>query len=71
MESLFNETTETHFNSTLSDDGILFSSHSVNTPIDLESHDNNSNYNTILSDTLIIQNFTKTTYTENLTFKLN
>ena len=51
MESLLNETTETDFNSTLSDDGILFSSHSVNTSIDLESHNNNSNYNTITSDT--------------------
>ena len=37
-----NETTETDFNSTLLDDGTLFSSHAVNTIIDLEE---NNNYN--------------------------
>ena len=38
-ENRLNETTETDFNSTLLDDGILFSSHTVNTLIDLEDND--------------------------------
>ena len=33
-----NETTETDFNYTLLDDGTLFSSHTVNTLIDLKDH---------------------------------
>ena len=40
-----NETTETDFNSTLLDDGTLFSSHAVNTIIDLESNDQNNEHN--------------------------
>ena len=40
-----NETTETDFNSTLLDDGTLFSSHRVNTLIDLEDNNPNNNAN--------------------------
>ena len=40
-----NGTTETDFNSTLLDDGTLFSSHTVNTLIDLDNKDQNSNDN--------------------------
>ena len=39
------ETTETDFNSTLLDDGTLFSSHTVNTLIDLGENDQNNNQN--------------------------
>ena len=39
------ETTETDFSSTLLDDGTLFSSHRVNTLIDLECGDLNNNQN--------------------------
>ena len=48
FESRINETTETEFNSTLLDDGTLFSSHLVNTLIDIEDNDqyNNSTANT-------------------------
>ena len=56
-ESRINETTETDFNSTLLDDGTLFSSHTVNTLIDLE--DNNQNNNTTTNtteNTIIYQN---------------
>ena len=38
-----NETTETDFNSTLLEDGTLFSSHAVNTIINLEDNNNNNN----------------------------
>ena len=51
MDNSFNETTETDFISKLIDDGILLSSHMVNTLIDLQSHDNNNNNNTITNDT--------------------
>ena len=40
-----NETTETDFNSTLLDDGTLFSSNTVNTLIDLEDNNPNNNAN--------------------------
>ena len=40
-----NETTETDFNSSLLDDGTLFSSHTVNTLVDLEDNDQNNNQN--------------------------
>ena len=40
-----NETTETDFNSTLLDDGTLFSSHTVNTLFDLGDNDQNNNQN--------------------------
>ena len=40
-----NETTETDFNATLLDDGTLFSSHTVNTLIDLGDNDQNNNQN--------------------------
>ena len=43
LESRINETTETDFNSTLLDDGTLFSSHTVNILIDLEDNDENNN----------------------------
>ena len=42
FEERMNETTETDFNSTLLDDGTLFSSHTVNTLIDLEDNDQNN-----------------------------
>ena len=45
-DSRMNETTERDFNSTLLDDGTLFSSHAVNTIINLEEK-NNNNYPTI------------------------
>ena len=38
-DTRMNETTETEFNSTFLDDGTLFSSHTVNTLIDLEGND--------------------------------
>ena len=41
-ESRISETTDTDFNSTLLDDGTLFSSHTVNTLIDLEDNDQNN-----------------------------
>ena len=43
LESRINETKETDFNSTHLDDGTLFSSHTVNTLIDLEDNDQNNN----------------------------
>ena len=49
-----NETTETDFSSTLLDDGTLFSSHAVNTIVDLEENNNNNNnttYQTINTNT--------------------
>ena len=50
-ESRINETTETDFNSTLLDDGTLFSSHTVNTLIDLEDNDQNNNSTTNATET--------------------
>ena len=52
----FRKTTDNNFNSTLLDDGTLFSFHTVNTLIDLENQDNNNisnkkNYNYTNSDT--------------------
>ena len=44
-ESRMNETTATIFNSKLLDDGRLFSSHTVNTLIDLQDNDQNNNQN--------------------------
>ena len=41
-----NETTEKEFISTLLDDGTLFSSHTVNTLIDLEDNGKNNKQNT-------------------------
>ena len=52
-ESRINETTETDFNSTLLDDGTLFSSHTVNTLIDLEDNDQNNNQINLLPIPLI------------------
>ena len=43
-DTRMNETTETDFNSTFLDDGTLFSSHTVNTLIDLEGNDKNNNF---------------------------
>ena len=45
LESRINETTETDINSTLLDDGTIFSSHKVNTLIDLGDNDQNNNQN--------------------------
>ena len=55
-ENRMSETNETDFNSTLLDDGTLFSSHTVNTLIDLEDSDqkdnqNNNNNNTTNNST--------------------
>ena len=44
-ENRMNETTETEFNSTLLDNETLFSSHTVNTLIDLGDIDQNNNQN--------------------------
>ena len=44
-ENRMNETTKTDFNSTLLDDGTIFSSHTVNTLIDLEDNDQSNNQN--------------------------
>ena len=44
-ESRINEITELVFNSTLLDDGTLFSSHRINTLIDLGKNDQNNNQN--------------------------
>ena len=44
-DTRLNETTETDFNSTLLDDGKLFSSHAANILIHLESNDENNNHN--------------------------
>ena len=55
--SRMNETTETEFNSTRLDDETLFSSHSVNTLIDLEDKDQNNNSTTITTEiTNVYQN---------------
>ena len=43
--SCINETTETDFNSTLLEDGTLFSSHTVNTLIDIEKDGQTKNHN--------------------------
>ena len=50
-DTRLNETTETDFNSTLIDDGTLFSSHAVHTLIDLENNDQNNNENVKLNVT--------------------
>ena len=56
-ESRINETTETDFNSTLLDDGTLFSSHTVNTLIDFEdNHQNNNTTTKTTENTNIYQN---------------
>ena len=56
-ENLINETTETNVNSTLLDDGTLFSSHTVNTLIDLEDNNQNNNTTTTtIENTNIYQN---------------
>ena len=56
-DNRLNKTTETDFNSTLLDDRKLFSSHAVNTIIDLEENNNNNcpNKNTT-TDTHLHQN---------------
>ena len=55
MKSILNESTETDFNSTLLDDGTLFSSHTVKTIslTDLENNNNNINNNNheVINDT--------------------
>ena len=67
------ETTETDFNSTLLDDGALFSSHTVNTLIDLEKDQNNNQNNNnnkiiiiLLLIPLLARIFTKITNTDKL-----
>ena len=50
-----NETTNTYFNSYLLDDGTLFSSHAVNTIIDLEENNNNNNNNTNYQTKILLQ----------------
>ena len=56
-ESRINKTTETDFNSTLLDDGTFFSSHTVNTLINLEDNDQNNNTTTNTTEnTNIYQN---------------
>ena len=52
-ERRLNETTETDLNSTLLDDGTLFSSHTVNKLFDLEDNDQNNNQITLLPIPLI------------------
>ena len=52
-ESRKNETTETDFNSKLLDDETLFSSHTVNTLIDLDDNDE-KNDQIIIIGTLVI-----------------
>ena len=44
-ENRVNETPETDFNSTLLDDGTLFSSHTMNILIELDDNDQNNNQN--------------------------
>ena len=44
-DTYVNETTQTDFNSTLLDDGTLFSLHTVNTLFDLEDHGQNTTRN--------------------------
>ena len=44
-DTCINETAETDFNSTLLDDGTLFSSHTANTLIDLDDNGQNNNHN--------------------------
>ena len=53
MDSKLNESTETDFNSTLPDNGKLFSSHTVRTLslIDLEKNYNAKNNNEVINDT--------------------
>ena len=58
-DNRMNETTENDFNSTLLDHGTLFSSHAVNTVIDLEEkNNNNTNYHDVYNttDTHLYQN---------------
>ena len=57
-DTRLNETTE--FNSTLLDDGTLFSSHTVNTFIDLESNDQNNNHNN--NNNIVTYNTTDNTH---------
>ena len=59
LENRMNESTETYFNSTLLDGGTLFSSHTVNTLIDLEDKDQNNNKNN--NDNNTNKNFTSNT----------
>ena len=47
MDTNFNETTETDFNSTLLDDGTISSSHTAKTLIDHKDHDNNNTHKNI------------------------
>ena len=61
-ESRISETAETDFNSTLLDDGTLFSSHTVNTLVDLKFGDQNNNTTTNTTEkTNIYQNHQQTT----------
>ena len=54
-DTCINETAELYFNSTLLDDGTLFSSHTVNTLIDLDNYGQNKNHsnnnNNVTNDT--------------------
>ena len=45
LENRMSKTAETDFNSTLLDDGTIFSSHTVNTLIDFEDNDQNNDQN--------------------------
>ena len=60
MNSNLNETTETNFNSTLIDDGTLFSSHTVNTLslIHLENNNNNNKNNNNTNNHEVIKDTT-------------
>ena len=61
-ENRLNETTELGFNSTLLDDGTIFSSQTVNTIIDLEDNDQNNNQ----SNNVNTNNFSTTNTTDNM-----
>ena len=63
-ENEMNETTETVFNSTLLDDGTLFSTHTVNTLIHLEDNDQNNNQNNNDNNTNIISTTNTTDSTQ-------
>ena len=60
-DTRMNETTETGFNSTLLDNGTLFSSHTVNTLNDLEDNDQNNNHKNNNSNNNINNATTNTT----------
>ena len=61
MDSNLNETTENDFNSTLLDDGSLFSSHKVNT-LSLKDLNNNINNQNIYFNSTNYANYKTSTY---------